>query len=115
MGKLGRKPLAPEEKRKHPITCRLTDCELDELRAKKPAKMRNGEYLRLAALARQINVKKIPAVNQELRVELGRVGNNINQIARALNSGIDVRIDRLTEIIIDLQRQIKIVRQELIG
>ncbi len=115
MAKLGRKKLPEEQRRQHPITCRLTDNELDELEAKKPQKMPNGEFIRFLALSQRLKIKKVPAVNQTLRGELGRIGNNINQIAWALNSGRDVQLDHVINVLIALQAKLATIRRELAG
>ncbi|HHL51768.1 MAG TPA: MobC family plasmid mobilization relaxosome protein [Flammeovirgaceae bacterium] len=113
MTKLGRKKLPGGDKRKHTIACRLTDSELEVLLSQKPAKMSKGEFLRQLALSRQVTIQKIPRVNQAVRTDLGRIGNNINQIARALNSGLDVRVANLSQAIAGLQAQLAAIRQEL--
>jgi hypothetical protein len=55
---------------------------LDELCVK--AGMQRGEYLRAASLHKVPTT--IPKVNLDAWSGLGRIGNNVNQIARALNA-----------------------------
>jgi hypothetical protein len=46
--------------------------------------MSRGEWLRTKALARKLP-RQIPQVNVNALVELSRIGNNLNQLARGLN------------------------------
>ena len=59
----------------------------------------------------------IPHLNEESYRELGRIGNNINQIARRLHqhAGDDPRVDELVAMIADLGVLLAKVRLEVIG
>ena len=57
------------------------------------AGMKLGEYIRATVLEQKIP-PSIPETNRKIYIELRRIGNNINQIARAVNIGIK-RGDRL--------------------
>ena len=103
--------LSDAERRVHPVSTRLNHGELamlDELCVK--AGMQRGEYLRAAALHKVPTI--IPKVNQDAWSGLGRIGNNVNQIARALNasniSGDAVPVE-------DVLRAIDSLRLALIG
>ena len=81
----GPEPLGADEKRDHCVSVRLNADELSRLDvARAPAKMLRGEYLRAAALHKL--PPTIPTLNRTAYVELARVGANINQIAKRLNS-----------------------------
>lgn len=63
---------------------RLTAAEHHELQHRAAeAKLDGSTYLRLCALGRPPRI--VPPVNAETFVELTRIGNNVNQIARRLN------------------------------
>lgn len=51
------------------------------------ANLKLSEYIRIAALNAVVRSStKIPELNRNTYVELGRIGENINQIAKVLNS-----------------------------
>lgn len=79
----GRKPTPQAEKRQHAVTCRLTDAEQAHVDGLRGAITR-GEWIRRSALSAVPNI--VPALNREAWLELSRVGSNLNQIARVLNS-----------------------------
>ena len=93
-------PLQPEQPPKEPkrrkpvgavrdavVPVRLTPFERDELAA--IAEQRNttlSGLLRTLALGRELPAQKLSKIDAETYLELGRVGNNLNQIARQLNA-----------------------------
>lgn len=79
------KTITTERTRPNRITIRLTDMELAVLqKTVYESGMPQQEYLRKAILDKEIvNYDGI----KEIIPELKRVGNNLNQIAKALNSG----------------------------
>lgn len=86
------------DKRQRPsqILVRLTEEELAALDAKADrAGMPRAAFLRAAALdSAGPRAKRRPPVDQvalrQLLGELGRIGNNLNQLTRAANTGIDL-------------------------
>lgn len=90
------KPEQPKErKRRKPegaardavVPVRLTPFERDELA--QLAEQRNttlSGLLRSLALGRNLPAPKPPKVDADTYMELGRIGNNLNQIARAMNA-----------------------------
>jgi hypothetical protein len=78
----GRPVLPPEEQRKHPVTCRLTDAELARVNAARGGETA-GAYIRLAALKRPPRV--VPAINAQAWEELARLSANLNQVVKHLN------------------------------
>ena len=80
------KPLPEHQKRKHPITCRLTDEELSRIDFGKPQGTSRGEWIRTKALSRKIP-RAIPEINRKAWAELSRVASNLNQLTRFLNQG----------------------------
>lgn len=91
MNKRGPKPIPEAMRRKHGITCRLTDAELERLRQGKPPGMSIGEWLRTRALNRQLP-KTIPEINQKAWANLARAHGNLAAIATAMRSGEFVQI-----------------------
>ncbi|HLS36835.1 MAG TPA: plasmid mobilization relaxosome protein MobC [Sphingobacterium bovisgrunnientis] len=70
------------------ITFRVTEAELLEIeRLCKYAGMTTSDLVRMAVLTAKIKPADIPLIDQASFVELKRIGNNINQIARGINSG----------------------------
>jgi hypothetical protein len=104
MGARGPKPIPEEDRRTYRIGVWLNEAELRQLErgialpgmaelvmhgganARKGLKAAS-EVMRAKALGQRIRLK-VPEVNLELQAELGRLGNNVNQIARAINSGL---------------------------
>ncbi len=112
----GPAPLDAAVKRVHMVSSRLSAAELAMLDERRAAfRMRRGEYLRAAALQRDLP-PTIPAINREQWAELARLAANLNQIARALNMG-----DRphdcagLHDQIAECLRVLAMVRGALIG
>ncbi|WP_257594166.1 MobC family plasmid mobilization relaxosome protein [Parerythrobacter lacustris] len=85
------------------VTVRVTDDErrnLEELSSR--AGLAMGAFVRAAALKDPgVRARRRPPVDhvaiRQLLGELGRVGNNLNQIARSLNTGEDIDLPELRE------------------
>lgn len=81
-----------ELKRNHPVMLRFTDVEYEVITENaKNAKRPLAEYVRLQALNKKITTKyeivaDIPGL-KKLITEFGRIGNNLNQIAKYFNQG----------------------------
>lgn len=81
-----------ELKRNRRITLRFTDVEYEVITENaKAAKLPLAEYVRLQALDKKVSVKyEIVADVPELKkliAEFGKIGSNLNQIARHFNQG----------------------------
>lgn len=92
-----------QEKRKV-FAIRLSPSERQKIESKSDtAGMKLGEYMRSTALQQKIP-RSVPTINREIYVELIRIGNNINQIARVANVGIkrgerlNVEMNKLIEL-----------------
>lgn len=85
------------------VTFRMSLAEREKLDAKiQKSGMSQQEYLLTAALEKKI----VSVPPEELRAilrEMNRVGNNINQIAHALNRGVYPRIERIESEIKELK------------
>ena len=79
-------------KREHRITIRLTDTEFSIIEnMAEQADMTISEYMRKQIMEGQVNTKfEIVADVKEIKKligELGKIGSNLNQIARHVNTG----------------------------
>ena len=85
---MARPRLGESERRRRTIGVRVTEAEAAELRERaQAARLSVGAYLRRRALGQRVRSaveRRLGAA--ELR-ELNRIGVNLNQMARALNSG----------------------------
>ena len=83
------RPRKPEaERRSRTIGVRVTTAEAAEIAERAgAARMTTGGYMRRRALAQPIREAAVHRLGARERVELHRIGVNLNQIARALNSG----------------------------
>ena len=97
------------------VASRCSDEEFNAIAAKADkAGLSNGAFMRAAALgdAGPRAQRRPPAdhiVLRQLLGEAGRIGNNVNQIARALNSGDQANLPELQEALracIDTQNRI---------
>ena len=75
------------------------------------ANLKLSEYLRSAGLNKTIRgTAKVPEINRATYVELGRIGNNINQLTKAAHASVkrsgncDVDVDKLSELSKLIQR-----------
>ena len=85
---MARPRLGEEERRRRTVGVRVTAAEAEELRERaQAARLSMGAYLRRRGLGQRVRStveRRLGAA--ELR-ELNRIGVNLNQMARALNSG----------------------------
>ena len=86
---MARPQLGDEERRTRTVGVRVTAVEAEELRERaQAARLSMGAYLRRRALGKRVRIaaeRRLGAA--ELR-ELNRIGVNLNQMARAMNSGV---------------------------
>ncbi|MEO1209732.1 MAG: hypothetical protein AAFX78_09335 [Cyanobacteria bacterium J06638_20] len=91
---------ASGEVAKKPVTIRLTESEYQQIAEKKGA-LSFSEFFRRAGLEQTIPIvpsrPTIPEVNRQTYIELGHIGNNLNQQTQAchvaLQQGQDLDID----------------------
>lgn len=94
MAKKGRKTKPVEERQSEVIALRVTPAEKAELQAgagKRPL----GTWARQLVFGRAVPV--IPEINRDVWRATAGAANNLNQMARKLNIGIDVDIEELRE------------------
>lgn len=92
------------------ITIRITEDERNRLKAL--ARERN---LTLSVLSRHLLMGRVPpsVTDRQFAQELGRVGNNLNQVARALNTGFPPGSEGLRRELQELRALLLRVQQEL--
>lgn len=106
----GPEPLPPGEARTHVVSVRLNDeelLELDRQRAHGGPATKRGEWLRMSWLDIKPEAQ-IPALNAEAYAGLARSAANLNQIAKYLNEGGDIkgRMQILEEELADFRRRL---------
>ena len=79
-------------KREHRVTIRLTDTEFSIIEnAATPAEMSSSEYMRTQTMEGKVNARFEIVANvdqiKKLIGEFGKIGSNLNQIARYFNQG----------------------------
>ena len=90
-------------KREHRVTIRLTDTEFSIIEnAATPAEMSISEYMRTQTMEGKVNARFeiVADVDQikKLIGEFGKIGSNLNQIARYFNQGGIISSEMRTEI-----------------
>lgn len=91
------------------LNFRLSEKEFDEFQVNiEKSKLKQSDYLRKCILQKDIIV--IDEV-KDLVMELKRIGNNLNQLTRTVNSGEIKSIEELTEV----KKELDKVWSEVIG
>ena len=104
--------------REHRVEVRLSDDELAQLKnANAPSIARLLRDSALSAVNKQeIQVPQFTKLDRDFLLELSRIGNNINQIAKAINTDIaaDRPIDaaRLLHLLIGVDQALKELRHD---
>ena len=85
---MARPRLGESERRRRTIGVRVTEAEETELRERaQAARLSMGAYLRRRALGQWVRSAVERRLGAEELRELNRIGVNLNQMARAMNSG----------------------------
>ena len=85
---MARPRLGEEERRTRTVGVRVTEAEAEELRERaQGARLSMGAYLRRRALGQRVRSAVERRLGAAEMRELNRIGVNLNQMARALNSG----------------------------
>ena len=98
-----RPPKETDMKREHRVTIRLTDTEFSIIEnAAEQAEMSISEYMRTQTMQGQVNARfEIVADVAEIKKligEFGKIGSNLNQIARYFNKGGIISTEMKNEI-----------------
>jgi len=108
---------------KEKITLYLTSGEKEQVQSR-AGTLPVGRYCRNIILGKRQSLQRIPEVNRLTYLELGRIGNNLNQLARAVHQarleGISFAIDPqnledLRETIRNIQLQVMSINFEDTG
>lgn len=103
-----------EESKLFQINVRVT---LNEQVQLEEAAKTNGlslvQYIRVRALKKQLPKFKMSVADQELVIELSRIGNNINQITKKINQG-NPNIDDLEDLLLLLMYKLNYIKMELL-
>lgn len=89
------------EKRKISVMVRFTKNEAEAI-DKKRGKTARAVFIRQCVNGAKIS-PPIPSINIETRAELAKIGNNINQIARAINQGLVPDLSEIQELLKNLK------------
>ena len=71
------------------------------------------QYIRLRTLKKQLPKFTMSVIDRSLLIELGRIGNNLNQITKKVNQG-DFSLNELREVLEGLDIKIHNLKQELL-
>jgi hypothetical protein len=95
---IGRPELDPEQRRSELLKSYVTPDEYTLIKMKcQMAGMSVSDFLRSLAIDQEIDTTANPDELKKIRAELGKIGSNINQIAKAVNSGQSFDEARLKE------------------
>ena len=106
--------MSESEKRAKIIKIRATESEYHDLIKRSP-KPRLAEWMREFCLgARVPRANAVPSVDPALLRQLAGLGNNLNQIARAINSQKWRPVDRIQVVaaLASIQRELAAIREE---
>src|SRR5690606_38029519 len=94
--KMARPPKEKKEKRSFRYTFRMTEEEMEFLgKLSGYSGLPPAEVIRASVFKNRLPQAKMPLLDRQAYIELKRIGNNINQIARHYNSRITVPEHRL--------------------
>ena len=106
---MARPRLAAEERRERTIGVRVTAAEAAELANRAAAARESlGAYMRRRALGQPVRIAAVRRLGAAELRELLRIGVNLNQVARVLNSGAAApegtreAVERLSELVEEL-------------
>ena len=79
-----------------------------------------SEYIRRCVERRQITTTIQPQVNRQTAVELGRIGVNLNQLQRAMNTALASgqfipNVDESLAVVQEVEKAVKELQRELLG
>ncbi len=106
---MARPRLDVSDRRTRTVGVRLTSAEAVDLADRAAAVgLTTASYVRRAALGRRIRSAAVLRLGAEDRLELGRIGVNLNQLARAMNAGVPAppgtreTVERIGELVAEL-------------
>ncbi|HQK89306.1 MAG TPA: plasmid mobilization relaxosome protein MobC [Acidobacteriota bacterium] len=112
---MARPKIAADRLRTATIGVRVSPAEYAALKEKATTMgMTPAQWLRAAALARQLPPPPAPPVNLDTYRELGRIGNNLNQVVARINAG-DAPAEIPRDIAAGLVRLVKTIQLQVLG
>ncbi|MBW4532355.1 MAG: MobC family plasmid mobilization relaxosome protein [Pleurocapsa minor HA4230-MV1] len=101
-----------ESRKNYPLRLSPSERQILQIKADE-ANLKLSEYLRVAGLNATISSPaKMPEINRATYIELGQIGNNINQIAKTIYS-YQQRGITFDEICIELQAELEKLKSQL--
>lgn len=111
--KNGRPKIPPANLRNITIGVRVNALELDTVKNKaKAMNISPAQWLRVAALKRQLPSQPVPQVNLSAYAKLTRLATNLNQLTKAAHEGKAI-ISRL--LLLELKEEVKNLQYLLLG
>lgn len=108
----GRPPVDPELRREQRFGFRCSEKEAERIRTKaEAAGLTPGEFARQAALSQKVK-SGVPEINREAYQQLTRIGANLNQLTKAVNSG-EANLD--AEVLEDLRESLRRLQAQIAG
>lgn len=107
--KYGRKHLKEDEKRVHISFLRFNKSEWDELHIirEKTGIKEMAVFLRELTIRTSTELQFMPEVNKKTKIEIRRIGVNLNQIARRVNGQKEnIELDKLLNEIVLIKEQL---------
>lgn len=92
--KRGPAPKPKSELRTKRVEVYFTDSEYSDL-VKVAGKMKVSNLIHFAITKPESLPRPVPEINSQAWEEIGRIGNNLNQISRHLNSGGNMEIEQI--------------------
>ncbi|MBE0508384.1 MAG: plasmid mobilization relaxosome protein MobC [Marinospirillum sp.] len=113
----GGRPVKPREDRlRHPIVVRLNDLELAELHFLSGENRKNYTgAIRALIVKRNLPAGKVPKINVQTHAELGKIGGNLNQIAKKVNQLGIIDAEELHYELIQLTVLLDEIKLQLVG
>lgn len=113
---LGRKKIPEKDLRNLDFTIALNETEFNQLNGqfKLTGKTQFRTFLRELLLTKSGKIVFQSPVNKELRIEISRMGNNLNQIAHQLNMQIgSISIQEVTQKIGQIEEKLREIKSKI--
>ena len=112
----GRPKLSAEDVRTRTIGVRVSPAELAEITAIANSVCQSpSQLLRDGVLLKKVNMSCVPAINLDKYSELAHLANNVNQIAKALNSVQNINHVFIINTLCSVSEKINELRSIMIG
>ena len=112
----GRPKLSAEDVRTRTIGVRVSLAELAAITAiANSVSQSPSQLLRDGVLLKKVNMSCVPAINLDKYSELANLANNVNQIAKALNSGQNINHEFIINTLCSVSEKINELRSIMMG